>query len=257
MRQAALALAIAFLAACSPASSQPSATAAATASDSATPRPQAAVPVPLVSESPGAPTPTPSPLATIRLKLDANWTAVDRSADGFAIGLPPRWRDIDLDPQTLDASLRSIDDPQYQALLREQTSSLLTSGVKVFAFDFTPSNVSSTGFTTNLNVILEALPYTVSLDVYEQLALAQLSQLDAVSKPVAHQRVTLPAGTFTKLTYRITLTTASGQSTSSITQYAIVSGLSAYVLTFTTTPAQATTYASTFTKIASTFTLAK
>jgi hypothetical protein len=258
VKRAVAALLLVVVAGCGPATSAAPTPAIATASpsDTPTPHPQAAVAVPVESSTP-LPTSSPSPVATIRLKLDANWTSADRSADGFAIGLPPRWRDIDVDPQLIDESLQSITDPQYQALLRQQTASLSGTGVKLFAFDFTPSNVSSTGFTTNFNVVSETLPYAVSLDTYEQLTLGQLGQLDAVSKPIAHQRVTLPAGACSKLSYNISFTTGTTRTTSSITQYLLINGLTAYVITFTTTTQQLATYAPMFTKIATTFTLAK
>jgi hypothetical protein len=256
VRRRVLALALVLASACGQAASAPppAATVLPSPTDSETTRPQVAVAPPLASESP---TPSPTPIPTIKLKLDAGWTAADRSADGFAMGLPPRWHSIDLDPYALDASLRAIDDPQYQTLLRQQTASLLTTGVKLFAFDLSATNVSTSGFTTNLNVIEETLPYTVSLDVYAQVTVAQLEQLDAVSKPIGQQRVTLPAGPSQKLSYRVTLTSGTTKTTSAITQYLLVNGNIAYVLTFTTTPAQLGTYAPTFAKMAATLTLAK
>ncbi len=96
-------------------------------------------PTATASPSP-SPTATPSPRAALVPGLDipADWTAIERHADGFAVGLPPRWRQIDLDPQTLEASTKAIEDPQFAAILRSQAQSLITSGLKLFAFDFTP-----------------------------------------------------------------------------------------------------------------------
>ena len=94
-------------------------------------------------------------------------------------------------------------------------------------------------FATNLNVIVEELPAGTTLDDYEEAFVSQLQSLPNVVGAIDRQRVELPAGPALRASYKLTLTTSGKTWTVSTRQYALVEEGRAFILTYTTLPAQA------------------
>jgi hypothetical protein len=199
--------------------------------------------------------PTPSPTVSPNAALPAGWTTTTRASDGFSIALPPSWRTIELDSQAFAAVYKALADqnPDFAAALSpDQAAGLLAEGVKVMAFDFSRAQE---GFGTNMNVIHEELPVETSLDVLTQINTAQLQgQLKIDSPEVTH--TTLGSLQATRFHYSVPLERPQGSLPISITQYYVVRGKDAYVMTFTTASAAERSYGDLFEQIAKTFALA-
>src|SRR5438270_12811594 len=87
-----------------------------------------------------APTPTPTPVPSpTKSPLPAGWSTVTRSADGFSIAIPPTWRAIDLDPQTMASAFKTMveQNPSIgQAYSVEQMQVMAPAWFKVMEIDF-------------------------------------------------------------------------------------------------------------------------
>lgn len=204
------------------------------------------------------PTPTPVPPTAAPIPtLEPDWTLYEKPEYGFAIALPPRWEQIDMDAQTLEASLEMLGDenPEMATLLSGQASSLVISGIKFFGFDVSVEAVS-TGFATNVNVLSQPLGMEMSLDVFTQVTVAQLENMELVKGRVSQRRVNLSTGEAVELKYRMEMQVPYGGTvTIAVTQYAFIRGEDAYVITLGTTEDQVETYAPLFEKIAQSFRL--
>jgi hypothetical protein len=206
-----------------------------------------------VPPTPTAPT-TPAP-AMSAPTLEPGWTRYEKAEEGFSIALPPRWEQIDMDPQTLEASLDAVSEqnPELATVLEGQARNLVVSGIKFFGFDMTPSALA-TGYATNVNVLVQALGLEMSVDVFAQVSVAQLKNMDMVEGEVSQRRVNLAGGEGVELKYRWKLTTPIGEAiTVAVTQYAVIRGEDAYVISFGTTADQAERYGGLFWGIAQSF----
>ena len=222
----------------------------------ATPVP--ATPTPRPTRVPPTATPRPTSTAPVATPtLEAGWVLYEKPADGFAIALPPTWRQIDMDPQTWQASLDAIkaQNPDLAPLLEGQTRSLLEAGIKFFGFDLAPEALA-TGVATNVNVLIQSLPAEVSLDFYVQLNVGQLENMPSVVKPVEHRRVQFADGEAEELRYAMNMVAPSGAALTLWTdQYLFVREKQVYVVTCTTSKDAASQYAETFAKIGQSFRL--
>jgi hypothetical protein len=195
------------------------------------------------------------PAASPTPALVAGWTLFENLAEGFAVALPPTWEEIALDQKTLEASLKVIKEqnPQIAAMLEGQVYDLIAFGCKFFGLDLAPE-ATATGFATNVNILKQSLGAEVSLDFYVQVNVGQLEKMANVVKPVSHRRVNLVAGEGEELQYRMNMALPTGETIAvSITQYAVIKGQDAYVVTLATTADQAERYAPIFEKIGQSF----
>src|SRR5437763_16870392 len=74
-----------------------------------------------------APPATIMPVATTR--DDGGWPLYEKPAEGFAVALPPDWRQIDMDPKTFEGKLKEVaqQNPQIQGMaanLRQQIAAV-------------------------------------------------------------------------------------------------------------------------------------
>jgi hypothetical protein len=208
------------------------------------------------SEPTATPTPIPPTAAPVPT-LEPDWQYYGKSEDGFAIALPPRWEQIDMDLQTLDASLDAVKEqnPEMAVILEGQARNLVVSGIKFFGFDVS-LDAMATGFATNVNVLKQSLGMEMSLDVFAQVSVAQLENMDMILGDVTQRHVNLAAGEGIELKYRMEMNLPDGKAmTLALTQYAVIRGEDAYVITLSTTDDQAGTYAPIFEKIAQSFQL--
>jgi hypothetical protein len=194
--------------------------------------PTTSAPTPSPTASPSPPPATPSAVAS--RTLDNGWTRLDVTSEGFTIDVPPKWRALVLDAETLDASIKSMtaQNPDLATVLNgDALRQALASGMKLIAFDVDPThNVS--GFGNNLNILKQPLSVAVSLDFYTQANVAQIEELLKVKTSV--RRLTLANGSLAdEVSYDRILQQAQGPLPTSFRQYFVVSGQTAWILTFT------------------------
>jgi hypothetical protein len=189
--------------------------------------------------------------------VEPGWTLYSDEVEGFSINVAPKWKRIDVDPETIDSALSVVADqnPGFKSMLSEQVRSLTSAGVKFFAVDLAPEALG-TGLATNMNVIRQTPPAKVSLDMFAEINTGVLENLDTVVGPVSHKRVNLGGTAAEKVTYGMEIKTASGKTVQMAgTQYYVLSGKDVYIITLCTSVDQAADYAPVFEKIAQSFRL--
>ena len=161
---------------------------------------------------------------------------------GFSIGVPSTWKAVDYrQVATSDVADRlAKENPNLRQLIHAIRDP--QSGVRFFAAD--PNAVN--GFATNVNVVVEKVPAGVTAAVYANAAFNQLSRVPNVVRPVRRQAVQLPAGPSTRLRYGLRFSLGGKQIVVAITQYALVRGTQAFVVTYTTVPTRASKLSSLF-----------
>jgi hypothetical protein len=189
-------------------------------------------------------------------KDENGWPLYEVKTEGFALSLPPDWRQFDMNPATFEAKLKETltRNPQLESLLgslRQQVAS----GVKFFGFD---EASMKTGFTTNVNVLRLPVPPGRTLDMEVMAAVKQMESLPTVAKPIFHERLKMTTGDCERLRYQMTMKLPSGKDVSlAITQYVLIKDNDSYAVTLTTTSDQEAKYTPTFEKIGQSFRLLK
>ena len=185
-------------------------------------------------------------------KDDNGWPVYEVSSEGFALALPPDWRQFDMNPKTFEAKIQETlkQNPQLGPMvgnLRQQ----LTAGVKFFGFDMA---TAGTGFATNVNVMRAPLPPGTTLDTAVADTVRQLESLATVTKPVAHERLKMATGDRERIHCKMTMKSPTGQNFAlTTTQYITLRGSDGYVVTLTTLLNEDAKYAPTFEKIGRSF----
>jgi hypothetical protein len=180
------------------------------------------------------------------------WPLYEVKAEGFALELPPDWRQIDMNPATFETKMKELmkQNPQLEPMMANLRQ-LLAAGFKFYGLE---SATIGKGFTTNVNVIKQRLPAGATLDAGVADAVRQLEGLPTVAKPVVRERVQMPAGECERLRVKMTMQAPSGQAVAlATTQYLFVKGGDVYSLTFSTLQDREAGYAPTFEKIAQSF----
>ena len=172
-----------------------------------------------------------------------------RANDGFSISIPPTWRAIDMDPQTMKAAFNTMveQNPSLaESYSVEQMQALVQQGIKVMAFDF------GSGGHTNLNVLEQSLPSEMSASVFSQLAASQVEVQLKISPPKVEPAI---VGSLDGqvIRYDLPLQTANGTFNASFSQYIAMRGKDAYIITFTSSADDAAGNRSTFDQIAANF----
>jgi hypothetical protein len=155
---------------------------------------------------------------------------VDESK-GFAVTLPDGWTRLDLAGADIEKMLGTASEnmtPEARQALEQQLAALSAAGLTFFAIG--PSD--DPNFATNLNIL--ALPAGgMTLDMLEQLNVAQLKAMGSIAGDVKSERVTLPAGDALHLRYAITTPGVDGAEIKpAVDQYLIVGGGQQYIVTF-------------------------
>jgi hypothetical protein len=211
-----------------------------------------ATPAPTATPTPALVT-IPNPLNIPATPLANGWMLYEKPDEGYAVALPATWKPIDMDAKTLSASISSIKDAQLAEMMQGQVGSLVAAGIKFYALDFSPE-MYKYGYMNNINVIKQALSGEVSIDVILQMTVSQLEGLDAVTKPVDNQKVSLTAGDGFLLKYQMKSSGGANQPPLiAITQYGLMYKQNFYIITLTTLPALVQQYSAVFDEIAQGF----
>jgi len=197
---------------------------------------------------------TPTPVVIV---VPSGWNQYALADQNFAIALPAKWQRLPVDPQELAASLQTIrqSNPELATVLGERGPQLMSSGVKFWAFDLDPDSLKGK-FATNLTITHQTLPNQVSFDAYVLVNVNQIDQLATKQGAVNQQRTTLGNLPAEKIQYNLLVQASDGTAlTSAITQYLVLNGEDAYVLTYATRAEQLDQYSTTFDTSAATFRL--
>lgn len=224
--------------------SEPAVVAAPTASPT--------TPSPTLFVTTSAPTSTPAAVAS--QTLANGWTRMDVASEGFSIDVPPRWRAIVLDAQTIDATSKVMtsQNPELASVLNADViKQALASGVKLGVFDVDQTH-NVTGFANNLNILKQPLSTAMSQSAYTQANVAQIEDLLKVKTAVKH--VTLGNGTpADEVSYERTVQYPQGPVTLSLRQYFVIVGQTAWVLSFTIAQQKLASYGDTILQTATSF----
>jgi hypothetical protein len=187
---------------------------------------------------------------------EGGWPLYEVKAHGFALALPPEWRQFDMNPATFEDMLRQSAEssPELGSLLgglRQQ----IAAGVKFFGVD---QATVGTGFATNVNVLSIRLPPGATLETAVADSLALLEGLQSVAQPVVHERLSGAEAVRERTRFRLSTTSPAGKpDTLAITQYFAVRGGDVYTVTLTTLADQEAKYAPTFERIGRSFRFTK
>jgi hypothetical protein len=164
---------------------------------------------------------------------------------GVTLSVPSSWVAVDyrevLTQGVIDRLSR--ENPKLAFLFR----ALRQGGIKFVAAD----PIVRGGFQTNVNVVVGTVPAGLTPATYRQALVTQLGALPSVQGRVAVNAVTLPtAGPGVRLSYRLQLVVQGRRLVTKTLQYAFLRDNRSIIVTYTTTPASAGAYTSTFTRSA-------
>jgi hypothetical protein len=213
-----------------------------------------------VEEPPtAAPEPTDVPEPTEEVQeppvLPDDWTLYEVSEGGFRIGLPPGWSQIDMDPETIEASMDAVaeQNPEIGEWLEGQVANLAAQGIKFYGFDLSQESVSS-GFMTNVNVNIVDIGVEISVDDLAEMNAGTYEEMFNLAEPVQHEMLSLPAGDAALFEFDTSMASPTGEEVAiSFAQYIFVHNKASYVLTFATGADRAESYKDIFRQIAESF----
>lgn len=172
----------------------------------------------------------------------AGWTVHENREAHFAVALPPRWNALEMDPAYIEKSLADLgkQNTQLGQAFGPQAKALLTAGFKFFAID-TSVDLAKVGFATNVNVLTEKLPMTMSLEDNIAANMAQLGRLESV-RGLEKRIIQVDGKKAGRIDYRMMINPAAGLEVA-ISQVCLVVGQTSVIFTFTTLPSQSAHYA--------------
>lgn len=136
----------------------------------------------------------------------------------------------------LDAALQAVrtSNAALAQALGENAEALVQNGVKFWALDLNVE-ASQADFATNVTVTRQALPNAVSFDTFIAINLKQLETLSSRNSEIVHERTSIAGQPAERVRYLLTLDRAQATPmTVAITQYLVLNGRNAFVLTFAT-----------------------
>jgi hypothetical protein len=136
----------------------------------------------------------------------------------------------------LGAALQTVreSNPELADTLGANAQTLLENGVKFWAFDLA-SAAGQSSFATNLTITRQVLPNGVSFETFLTVNLDQLNALSTRNSDIVAESTTLAGLPAERVRYLLALKADPGAPvTAAITQYLVINGRNAYVLTFAT-----------------------
>jgi hypothetical protein len=205
--------------------------------------------VPAVGDM-GIATPVPTSVVVV---VPNGWREYQMPTEGFALSVPISWQQLPVKSQELEATLQTIreSNPELADTLGANASALLQNGVKFWAFDLNPETQQA-GFATNVTLTRQQLPNPVSFDAFVSINLNQLNELKTRNSEIVNERTLIGGQPAQRVRYLLTLNRDSDAPiTAAITQYLVLNGRNAFVLTYATRTDLAAKYQSTFDQSAS------
>ncbi len=178
---------------------------------------------------------------TATTETSGNLTLYTVDSAGFAIGAPKTWKGIDSDT-TAEGIEKAAGD---NATMKRIFDAMRQTGTKV---RFVAADPKTTGdFSTSMNVVVEPVPATITLDAYAEAASKSVSSALGASPKV--EKVTLPGGDAAQFSYSI----KQAGRTLEYVQYAFIRDGNAYIVTYTTVPETGKQYDELFRESAESF----
>lgn len=178
---------------------------------------------------------TPAPTSVV-VVVPNGWSEYALPESGFAVSVPTAWQRLPVKNPELAAALGSVrqSNPELAQALGENAEALLQSGVKFWAIDLNPETQQS-GFASNVTVTRQTLPNAVSFDTFVALNLAQLDALTTRNSEITHERVLIAGQPAERVRYLLAMNREDDSPMlAALTQYLILNGRYAYVLTYAT-----------------------
>jgi len=178
---------------------------------------------------------TPAPTAVV-IVVPNGWTQHTVPEQGFALAVPTTWQRLPVKAQELGAALETVrqTNPELANALGANAEVLLKNGVKFWAIDL-GLETQQAGFATNVTLTRQTLPDAVSFDTFVSVNLSQLYALTTRNSDIVNERIALAGQPAERVRYLLALN-REGDSpmTAAITQYLVLNGRDAYVLTYST-----------------------
>lgn len=171
---------------------------------------------------------------------EPGWTLYKKTAEGYGIALPSRWKQINTDPEKLESSIKAVtQDPAAVTSLTTFARNRIAAGVNMLALDSGGTALLQLSWrTSDTN--------TIPLDSIANVWVRNMEQSgQQFIGPMSHRHVTLPMGEAQELKY-VTTETAT-------TQYMANHQKDFYIVTLGTNPDKISAYDSVFTKIGRSF----
>jgi hypothetical protein len=179
------------------------------------------------------------------------WVSYGKPADGFSLALPAGFKSYTADPKDIDKSIAELKNSEPQAATALSLFKTRSPLPTLFAFD-AAQEARTSGYLNTVDVMKDMRPYGISLDPYVQSILGTFDKVDAIVKPVKHERIKTSNGEFEKFQYEVRGT---NQIVGVVTQLVGVNGSVAYILTLTTNTHQMEKYDPIYDQIIQTFQL--
>jgi hypothetical protein len=160
---------------------------------------------------------------------DSGLTRYEISAGRFAIGVPETWHATSA-ARMKKAAIRRF--AQQNPAFAPYTNAVgkKNSPFKFFAYDPVVHN----RFSTNLNVVVQAVPTRTTWAAYKRSAIREVKSV--ADSRVNTEELQLPAGKALRADYRIRFVLNGRKRTVSTTQYGLLLENKSYILTYTTLP---------------------
>lgn len=178
---------------------------------------------------------TPIPTSVV-VVVPNGWREYAAPENGFALSVPTAWQRLPVKAAELDAALGSVraSNPELADALGANAQALLANGVKFWAVDLNPETQQAE-FATNVTVTRQELPNAVSFDTFVSVNLNQLNALATLNSSVVNERTSIAGKPAERVRYLIVLDRDQDSPiTAAITQYLVLNGNQAYVLTYAT-----------------------
>lgn len=184
-------------------------------------------------------------------RSETGWPLYEVRNEGFALALPPEWRQFDMNPATFEKTFGEVmaKNPQLKELYPNLVQQIRM-GIKFFGVE---EAAIGTGFATNVNVLVVPIPPQVTPEQVVDAGVSQLEQIPDVQKPITRERVKTQAGDSERLRYRMSMQLPNRRVQLAITQYSFVANGKAYTVSLTTLTDREAHCAPTFDKIGQRF----
>jgi hypothetical protein len=183
-------------------------------------------------------------------RSETGWPLYEVRNEGFALSLPPGWRQFDMNPETFEKTFGEMlaKNPQFKELYPNLIQQIRM-GVKFFGLEEATMRTGA----TNIHVAVVPLPPQVTPEQFSAMNISQLEQLSLVHKPIVRERVKTQAGDGERLRYQVDVQGPTARQRLALTTYAFVASGKSYMLTLTTAADREGQYAPTFEKIGESF----
>ncbi len=189
-------------------------------------------------------------------RAENGWPVYEVPTEGFALAIPPDWRELEIDPEKFEANYQAMlkQNPHLKALIGD-TRQKVTSGIKFLGME---ESSLKTGLMMNVNVIRLPSPPWTTLDSAVEDVVKHLENLPTGTMQFSHNRVKMAMGEGEKFRCTTTMQTPAGQTIIiASTQFVFVAGTNVFVLSMVTLAGHEAQCAAIFEKIGQSFRLMK